>query len=173
MNRNQCSSSENACNCEWSQKRLTIDAARLLTNLAGECSGELIRFFSLRISCTFPPLLSHSTLRSSTFRFWWAEAASSLKVKAETVRVRMWDTLKMFLRTVSRQAAVSYLTVSFSAIISDLLTLEMGHCRRKVTLWWICLSKSICVGFRKKKPLFLMSPPRFKTNLQIIKIDFV
>lgn len=53
-----------------------------LTNLAGECIGELVRFLSFRMSCIFPPLLSHSTLKSSTFRFWWAEAASSLKVKA-------------------------------------------------------------------------------------------
>lgn len=53
------------------------------THLAGECIGELVRFFSLRMSCIFPPLLSHSTLMSSTFRFWWDEAESSLKLKAE------------------------------------------------------------------------------------------
>lgn len=50
--------------------------------LAGECMGELVRFFSLRMSWILPPLLSHSTLKSSTFRFWWDEAESSLKLKA-------------------------------------------------------------------------------------------
>lgn len=52
-------------------------------HLAGECIGELVRFFSLRMSWILPPpLLSHSTLKSSTFRFWWDEAESSLKLKA-------------------------------------------------------------------------------------------
>lgn len=39
------------------------------TDLAGECIGELVRFLSLRMSCTFPPLLSHSTDWPSTRRF--------------------------------------------------------------------------------------------------------
>lgn len=53
------------------------------TNLAGECIGELVRFFSLRMSCGFPPLPSHSTFMSSTFRFWWDDEQSSLKLNAE------------------------------------------------------------------------------------------
>lgn len=61
------------------------------TNLAGECIGELVLFFSLRMSCGFPPLPSHSTFMSSTFRFWWDDEQSSLKLKAEK-EPEVWDT---------------------------------------------------------------------------------
>lgn len=69
--------------------------AEIHNHLAGECIGELVRFFSFRMSCIFPPLPSHSTLRSSIFRFWWAEAASSLKVKAgkgKAVNINVFET---------------------------------------------------------------------------------
>lgn len=69
--------------CFWNDKTsMTNIKSHCEVYLAGECIGELVRFFSLRMSCILPPLLSHSTLRSSTFRFWWDEAESSLKLKA-------------------------------------------------------------------------------------------
>lgn len=54
--------------------------------LAGELAGEAVlplpSFSRALTSCTLPPVASHSTLSSSTRRFWWHVLASSLKVNA-------------------------------------------------------------------------------------------
>lgn len=54
--------------------------------LAGELAGEAVlplpSFSRALTSCTLPPVASHSTLSSSTRRFWWHVLASSLNVNA-------------------------------------------------------------------------------------------
>lgn len=50
--------------------------------MAGEAVLPLPSFSRALTSCTLPPVASHSTLSSSTRRFWWHVLASSLKVNA-------------------------------------------------------------------------------------------
>lgn len=54
--------------------------------LAGELTGDAVRplpsFSRALMSCTFPPMASHSTERSSTRRFWWDVDASRRNMNA-------------------------------------------------------------------------------------------
>lgn len=61
----------------------------------GDAVRPLPSFSRALISCTFPPIASHSTERSSTRRFWWDVDASRRNMNAgagQTWESQRWET---------------------------------------------------------------------------------